>query len=182
MYGDRIEISSKGSLYGRGNVSRLGKGRPENGTPALANILELLKVTNTAIPAFPRYSKPSKAPPSPPRYSASHTECLRSHSTTAPATKRPTLPTRLSPHTPRLRGGRQVLRNPEVPRRPRLLHTEIPVPHYVRNRSASCRPMAPQDDDSGEAQERESKICGGVNARTIPEDCRDISNYVHFFE
>ena len=57
MYRDRIEISSKGSLYGGGTVSRLGKGRPETRNPALANILELLKVTENRYSGIPTILK-----------------------------------------------------------------------------------------------------------------------------
>lgn len=43
MYRDRMEITSKGGLYGGGSVRQLGKGMPETRNAALANILELLR-------------------------------------------------------------------------------------------------------------------------------------------
>ena len=53
MYRDRMEISSKGGLYGGGSVKQLGKGRPETRNAALANILELLKVTENRYSGIP---------------------------------------------------------------------------------------------------------------------------------
>ena len=53
MYRDRMEISSKGGIYGGGPLSQLGKGRPETRNPALANLLELLKVTGNRYSGIP---------------------------------------------------------------------------------------------------------------------------------
>ena len=53
MYRDRMEVISKGGLYGGGSVDQLGKGRPETRNPALANILELLKVTENRYSGIP---------------------------------------------------------------------------------------------------------------------------------
>lgn len=53
MYRDRMEIVSKGGLYGGGSVSQLGNGRPETRNAALANILELLKVTENRYSGIP---------------------------------------------------------------------------------------------------------------------------------
>lgn len=65
MFRDRIEIISKGGLFGGGSVDQLGKGRPETRNPALANILELLRVTEnrySGIPTIRRASKESGLP------------------------------------------------------------------------------------------------------------------------
>ena len=53
MYRDRMEIVSKGGLFGGGSVEQLGKGRPETRNAALANILELLKVTENRYSGIP---------------------------------------------------------------------------------------------------------------------------------
>ena len=53
MYRDRMEIVSKGGLYGGGSVKQLGKGRPETRNAALINILELLKVTENRYSGIP---------------------------------------------------------------------------------------------------------------------------------
>lgn len=57
MYRDRMEITSKGGLYGGGSVCQLGKGRPETRNPALANILELLKITENRYSGIPTIMK-----------------------------------------------------------------------------------------------------------------------------
>ncbi len=57
MYRDRIEIISKGGLYGGGSVNQLGKGRPETRNAALANMLELLKVTENRYSGIPTIIK-----------------------------------------------------------------------------------------------------------------------------
>lgn len=53
MYRDRMEIISKGGLYGVGSVKDLGKSRPETRNAALANMLELLKVTENRYSGIP---------------------------------------------------------------------------------------------------------------------------------
>ena len=53
MYRDRIEISSKGGIFGGGSVKQLGKGMPETRNAALANMLELLKVTENRYSGIP---------------------------------------------------------------------------------------------------------------------------------
>ena len=45
MYRDRMEIINSGGLYGKITIDALGKVRPETRNAALANILELLNVT-----------------------------------------------------------------------------------------------------------------------------------------
>ena len=53
MYRDRLEVVSKGGLYGGGSLSMLGKGRPETRNSALINILELLNVTENRYSGIP---------------------------------------------------------------------------------------------------------------------------------
>lgn len=53
MYRDRMEIASKGGLYGGGSVRLLGRGRPETRNSALANILKLLQVTENRYSGIP---------------------------------------------------------------------------------------------------------------------------------
>ena len=53
MYRDRMEIISKGGLYGGGSVKELGRSRPETRNAALANMLELLKVTENRYSGIP---------------------------------------------------------------------------------------------------------------------------------
>ncbi len=57
MYRDRMEISSKGGIYGGVPLSQLGTGRPETRNPALANILELLKITENRYSGIPTILK-----------------------------------------------------------------------------------------------------------------------------
>ena len=53
MYRDRMEIISSGGLYGRITVDLLGKVRPETRNAGLANILELLKITENRYSGIP---------------------------------------------------------------------------------------------------------------------------------
>jgi ATP-dependent DNA helicase RecG len=53
IYRDRMEVLSKGGLYGGGSVSQLGKGRPETRNAALANMLELLRITENRYSGIP---------------------------------------------------------------------------------------------------------------------------------
>ena len=53
MYRDRMEVISKGGLYGGGSVKELGKSRPETRNAALANMLELLRVTENRYSGIP---------------------------------------------------------------------------------------------------------------------------------
>lgn len=53
MYRDRIEIKNSGTLYGYATLSELGKSRPETRNPALANMLEVLKVTENRYSGIP---------------------------------------------------------------------------------------------------------------------------------
>lgn len=60
MYQDRIEFISKGGLYGGGSVRQLGKGHPDTRNPVLANIMELLQVTENRYSGIPTMRKELK--------------------------------------------------------------------------------------------------------------------------
>lgn len=47
MYRDRMEITNSGGLYGKITIDSLGKVRPETRNPVLANMLELLHITES---------------------------------------------------------------------------------------------------------------------------------------
>lgn len=53
MYRDRIEITNSGGLYGKISIDALGKVHPETRNAVLANILELLKVTENRYSGIP---------------------------------------------------------------------------------------------------------------------------------
>lgn len=53
MYRDRMEITNSGGLYGRISIDALGKVRPETRNAALANMLELLNVTENRYSGIP---------------------------------------------------------------------------------------------------------------------------------
>lgn len=53
MYRDRMEIINSGGLYGKISIDALGKVRPETRNAALANILELLNVTENRYSGIP---------------------------------------------------------------------------------------------------------------------------------
>ena len=53
MYRDRMEIINSGGLYGKISIDALGKVRPETRNAALANMLELLKVTENRYSGIP---------------------------------------------------------------------------------------------------------------------------------
>ena len=53
MYRDRMTIRNRGGLYGGGSVKQLGKGRPETRNAALANMLEILKITENRYSGIP---------------------------------------------------------------------------------------------------------------------------------
>ena len=53
IYRNRMVIISKGGLYGGGSVEQLGKGRPETRNPVLANMMELMKVTENRYSGIP---------------------------------------------------------------------------------------------------------------------------------
>lgn len=53
MYRDRLVFRNPGGLYGGGSLAQLGKGRPETRNQALANMLELLHVTENRYSGIP---------------------------------------------------------------------------------------------------------------------------------
>ncbi len=53
MYSDRMEIISSGGLYGKITIDSLGKVRPETRNAALANILEILHITENRYSGIP---------------------------------------------------------------------------------------------------------------------------------
>ena len=65
LYRDRMVVTSKGGLYGGGSVEQLGHGRPETRNPILANVMELLKMTEnrySGIPTIRRELKKAELP------------------------------------------------------------------------------------------------------------------------
>ena len=60
MYRDRMEIANSGGLYGKITVDSLGKVRPETRNAALANMLELLKVTENRYSGIPTIRRACK--------------------------------------------------------------------------------------------------------------------------
>ena len=57
MYRDRMEIMNSGGLYGKITIDALGKVRPETRNAALANILELLHITENRYSGIPTMRK-----------------------------------------------------------------------------------------------------------------------------
>ncbi len=53
MYEDRIEIKNPGGLYGRITVDQLGKVQPDTRNPLIANILEMLNITENRYSGIP---------------------------------------------------------------------------------------------------------------------------------
>lgn len=53
MYRDRMEITNSGGLYEKISIDALGKVRPETRNAALANMLELLKITENRYSGIP---------------------------------------------------------------------------------------------------------------------------------
>ncbi len=53
MYRDRMEITNSGGLYGKIAIDALGKVHPETRNAALANMLELLKITENRYSGIP---------------------------------------------------------------------------------------------------------------------------------
>lgn len=84
MYRDRIEIKNSGALYGYMPLKDLGKVRPETRNPALANILELLKITENRYSGIPTMRKELQNAGLPePHFSINHGEfCLTIYNNT----------------------------------------------------------------------------------------------------
>ncbi|MCQ2427193.1 MAG: putative DNA binding domain-containing protein [Clostridia bacterium] len=57
MYRDRMEITNSGGLYGKISVDSLGKIHPETRNAVLANILELMKITENRYSGIPTMRK-----------------------------------------------------------------------------------------------------------------------------
>lgn len=57
MYRDRLEITNSGGLYGKITIDALGKVTPETRNATLANILELLKITENRYSGIPTMRK-----------------------------------------------------------------------------------------------------------------------------
>lgn len=57
MYRDRMEIINSGGLYGKISIDALGKVRPETRNVALANMLELLNITENRYSGIPTMRK-----------------------------------------------------------------------------------------------------------------------------
>lgn len=75
MYRDRMEITNSGGLYGRISIDALGKVHPETRNATLANMLELLKVTENRYSGIPTMQMElSKAGLPAPRFSVVHGE------------------------------------------------------------------------------------------------------------
>lgn len=53
MFRDRMEITNSGGLYGKISIDALGKVRPETRNAALANMLELLNITENRYSGIP---------------------------------------------------------------------------------------------------------------------------------
>lgn len=53
MYRDRMEVINSGGLYGKISIDALGKVHPETRNAALANMLELLKITENRYSGIP---------------------------------------------------------------------------------------------------------------------------------
>ncbi len=53
MYRDRMEVLNSGGLYGKITIDALGKVHPQTRNAALANMLELLKVTENRYSGIP---------------------------------------------------------------------------------------------------------------------------------
>ena len=53
MYRDRMEITNSGGLYGKITIDALGKVHPETRNAALANMLELLNITENRYSGIP---------------------------------------------------------------------------------------------------------------------------------
>lgn len=75
MYRDRMEIINSGGLYGKISIDALGKVRPETRNAALANMLELLNITENRYSGIPTMRNEfAKAGLPSPLFSAVHGE------------------------------------------------------------------------------------------------------------
>ena len=75
IYRNRMEIISSGGLYGKLTIDSLGKVRPDTRNSALANILELMQVTENRYSGIPTiYHELQKAQLPPPAFCIRHGE------------------------------------------------------------------------------------------------------------
>lgn len=75
IYRNRLELISSGGLYGKLTLDALGKVRPDTRNSALANILELLQVTENRYSGIPTiYHELEKAQLPPPVFAVRHGE------------------------------------------------------------------------------------------------------------
>lgn len=75
IYRNRLELISSGGLYGKLTLDALGKVRPDTRNSALANILELLHVTENRYSGIPTiYHELEKAKLPPPVFAVRHGE------------------------------------------------------------------------------------------------------------
>lgn len=75
IYRNRLEIISSGGLYGKLTIDSLGKVRPDTRNSALANILELMQVTENRYSGIPTiYHELQKAQLPPPAFCIRHGE------------------------------------------------------------------------------------------------------------
>lgn len=75
MYRDRIEITNSGAIFGKLSISELGRACPETRNASLANILEILKVTENRFSGIPTMRKECKKYNLPePKFSVVHGE------------------------------------------------------------------------------------------------------------
>lgn len=57
MYDDRLQVINSGGLYGKNTLNNLGKIRPDTRNAVLANILEILKITENRYSGIPTIQK-----------------------------------------------------------------------------------------------------------------------------
>ena len=57
MYNDRLEIKNPGGLYGNVMVEQLGKSRPDTRNEILANVLEIMSITENRYSGIPTINK-----------------------------------------------------------------------------------------------------------------------------
>jgi ATP-dependent DNA helicase RecG len=75
MFDDRLRVINSGGLYGKISLSNLGKIRPDTRNAVLANILEILKITEnrySGIPTIQREMQDAGLPPA--EFSVRHGE------------------------------------------------------------------------------------------------------------
>lgn len=75
MYDNRLQVINSGGLYGKTTLSNLGKIRPDTRNAVLANILEILKITENRYSGIPTIQKEMQEAGLPPaEFSVRHGE------------------------------------------------------------------------------------------------------------